>query len=99
MNIRILSCAEQELADVVDYYNEQCPGLGFEFAAEVKSTLSRIVSFPNAWPLFSQRTRRCMTNRFPYGVLYQIRTNHILVTAIMHLKRDPKKWQEQLTKT
>ena len=99
MNIRILSCAEQELADVVDYYNEQCPGLGFEFAAEVKSTLSRIVSFPNAWPLFSQRTRRCMTNRFPYGVLYQIRTNHILVTAIMHLKRDPKKWQERLTKT
>jgi hypothetical protein len=99
MSIRILSCAEQELADVVDYYNEQCPGLGFEFAAEVKSTLSRIVSFPNAWPLFSQRTRRCMTNRFPYGVLYQIRTNHILVTAIMHLKRDPKKWQEQLTKT
>jgi hypothetical protein len=99
MNIRILSCAEQELVDAVDYYNEQCPGLGFEFAAEVKSTLSRIVSFPNAWPLFSQRTRRCMTNRFPYGVLYQLRTNHVLVTAIMHLKRDPKKWQERLTKT
>jgi hypothetical protein len=99
MNVRILSCAEQELADAVDYYNEQYPGLGFEFAAEVKITLSRIVSFPNAWPLFSQRTRRCMTNRFPYGVLYQIRTDHILITAIMHLKRDPKKWQERLTKT
>jgi len=99
MNIRILSCAEQELADVVDYYNEQCPGLGYEFAAEVKNTLSRIVSFPDAWPVFSQRTRRCMANRFPYGILYQIRTDHILVTAIMHLKRDPEKWQERLTKT
>lgn len=99
MNIRILSCAEQELADAVDHYNEQCPGLGFEFAAEVKNTLSRIVSFPNAWPLFSQRARRCMTNRFPYGVLYQIRTNHILIMAIMHLKRDPGRWQERLSKT
>jgi len=99
MNIRILSCAEQELADAVDYYNEQLPGLGFEFAAEVRNTLSRVISFPEAWPVFSQRSRRCMTNRFPYGVLYQIRTDHILVTAIMHLKRDPKKWQERLTKT
>jgi hypothetical protein len=99
MNIRILSCAEQELADAVDYYNEQCPGLGYEFAAEIKNTLSRIVSFPNAWPLFSQRTRRCMANRFPYGILYQIRTDHILVTALMHLKRDPEKWQERLAKT
>jgi plasmid stabilization system protein ParE len=99
MNIRILSCAEQELADVVDYYNKQHPGLGFEFAAEVKSTFSRIVSFPNAWTVFSQRTRRCMTNGFPYGVLYQLRADHILVTAIMHLRRDPKKWQERLTKT
>ena len=43
MNVRILSCAEQELADAVDYYNKQCPGLGFEFVAEVKSTLSRII--------------------------------------------------------
>lgn len=99
MKIRILSCAEQELVDAIDYYNEQFPGLGFEFAAEVKSTLFRIVSFPNAWPLFSQRTRRCVTNRFPYGVLYQIRADHILVTAIMHLKRDPKKWQDRLKKT
>jgi hypothetical protein len=96
MNIRVLSCAEQELVDAVDFYNQQCSGLGYEFAAEMKNTLNRIVSFPDAWPLLSKRTRRCMTNRFPYGVLYQIRTDHILIIAIMHLKRDPKKWQERL---
>lgn len=84
MNIRILSCAAQELADAVDYYNEQCPGLGFEFAAEVKSTLSRIVFFPNAWPLFSQRTRRCMTNGFPYGVSHQLRSSAIITSFMRH---------------
>jgi len=99
MRIRVLTCADQELADAVDYYNKQCPGLGYEFAAEVKSTLSRIVSFPEAWPLLSKRSRRCMTNRFPYGVLYQVRTDLILVTAIMHLKRDPKRWQDRIVKT
>lgn len=99
MIIRILSCAEQELADAVDYYNKQCPGLGFEFAAEVKSTLSRIAAFPNAWPLFSRRTRRSLVHRFPYGVLYQVRTEEILVTAIMHIKLDPEKWQKRVAKT
>jgi len=99
MKVRILSCAEQELADAVDYYNVQCPGLGFEFAAEIKSTLNRILSFPEAWPPLSSRTRRCLTDRFPYGVLYQVRKDHILITAVMHLKRDPMKWQDRMAKT
>lgn len=99
MKIRILSCAEQELADAVDYYNEQCAGLGYEFAAEVKNTFSRIASFPNAWPHFSRRTRRCITDRFPYGVLYQVRQDVILIAAIMHLKRDPKSWEERVDQT
>jgi hypothetical protein len=36
MNLAVLSCAEQELADAVDYYNAQSPGLGYEFAGEVQ---------------------------------------------------------------
>lgn len=99
MKIRVLSCAEQELAETVDYYNEQCPGLGYEFAVEVKNTFDRIKSFPEAWALISSRSRRCIINRFPYGVLYQVRQEFILVSAIMHLKRDPKKWQERMKKT
>jgi hypothetical protein len=36
MNLVVLSCAEQEMADAVDYYNRQCAGLGYEFAAEIQ---------------------------------------------------------------
>ena len=32
MRILVLSSAEEEFAEAVDYYNEQRPGLGFEFA-------------------------------------------------------------------
>lgn len=96
MNILVLSCAEAEFADAVDYYNRQCPGLGYEFAAEVQRTFERIRRHPNAWPVFSFRTRRSLTDRFPYGVLYQVRSNGVLVAGIMHLKRDPKRWQERI---
>lgn len=42
MKILVLSCAEDEFAGAVDYYNSQCPGLGYEFAAEVQRTFDRL---------------------------------------------------------
>lgn len=95
MRVRVLSCAERELVEAVDHYNEERPGLGYEFAEEVQLALDRVRSFPEAWPLFSPRSRRCVVSRFPYGILYQIRTDRILVLAIMHLKRDPKTWRQR----
>jgi hypothetical protein len=96
MKVRILSCAEREAAEAVDYYNLERRGLGFEFAAEVKRTLDRIRFCPDAWPPFSRRTRRCILNRFPYGILYQRRKDEILVIGIIHMKRDPLRWAERL---
>lgn len=99
MRIEILSCAEGEFAEAVQFYNQQCPGLGYEFAAEAKAAFERIASFPTAWPAFSPRTRRCIINRFPYGIPYQIRKDLILIVAIMHLRRDAIRWQERLKRT
>ncbi len=53
MRILVLSIAEEEFAEAVDYYNEQRPGLGFEFAAEIQRTFERVRRFPQAWPVFS----------------------------------------------
>ncbi len=98
MNIVILSFAEEEFAEAVDYYNEQCPGLGYEFAAEVKRAFDRIKVFPEAWQYFSKRSRRCLLNRFPYGILYRVESEIVLVGAIMHLNRDPKNWRLRTSK-
>jgi hypothetical protein len=32
MRLTVLECAERELAEAVEYYNHQCPGLGYESA-------------------------------------------------------------------
>jgi toxin ParE1/3/4 len=96
MNIKILSDAEHEFIQTIEYYNEQCSGLGYDFATEVTKTLERISSYPKAWPQISPRTRRCLTNKFPFGVIYQIRIDCILVIAIMHLKRNPVHWKKRL---
>ena len=97
--IRFLIAAENELVETVQYYNYQSSGLGFEFAVEVAHTLNRIAEYPLAWHQLSARTRRCRTNRFPYGIIYQIRKNCIMIIAVMHLHREPETWQERIKKT
>ncbi len=96
MKIEFLAPAEIELIDATSYYNMQSEGLGFEFAAEVKRTIERIIQYPEAWSKLSKRTRRCRTNRFPYGVIYQVRGETILIVAVMHLSRDPQMWKSRL---
>ena len=98
LKIRFLLAAEQEFIEAVVYYNSQSEGLGFEFAVEVKHTLERIIQHPLAWYKLSERTRRSRTSRFPYGVIYQIRKDCILIIAIMHLHRKPETWQSRIKK-
>ncbi|MCP5048484.1 MAG: type II toxin-antitoxin system RelE/ParE family toxin [bacterium] len=97
MTTKVLSEAEDELIEVINYYNEQKERLGFEFAKEVKNTIQRIIQHPEVCTELSQRTRRCRTKRFPYGVVYQIRDDTILIIAIMHLRREPNYWKSRLS--
>ena len=40
--------AEVEFDAAIDYYEDREPGLGYDFAVEVYSTLENILSFPKA---------------------------------------------------
>jgi plasmid stabilization system protein ParE len=96
MMVEFLDTAKAELVDAIDYYNTESEGLGYEFAAEVKRTIERIVQYPHAWSPISERTRRCRTKRFPYGVIYHVRDDIILIVAVMHLHRNPESWKARL---
>ena len=80
----------------MEYYEAQKPGLGLELFEEVWAAIERIEQYPEAWQPVSPRTRRCQTNRFPYGVIYQIRENEILIVAVAHLHRKPSYWQNRI---
>jgi hypothetical protein len=96
MRIRFLEIAQIELDDAIEYYNYEVPGLGEAFLNEVLNTLDRIGKYPEAWQPSSKRTRRCQTRRFPYGIMYQIRKDEILVVAISNLHRKPDYWKDRI---
>lgn len=39
------------------------------------------------------KTRRGLVRRFPFGIFYIIEPDLIAVTACMHGRRDPQRWQ------
>ena len=87
--------AELELDEAVRYYEECQAGLGLDFAEEVYGTISRIAAYPDAWPMLSKSTRRCLVNRFPYGVLYQVKSGMLLIVAVANLHRRPGYWRKR----
>ena len=88
--------AEKELNDAIDYYNECQDGLGIEFAKEVYNAIQIILQFPQAWSSLSKNTRRCITNRFPYGVIYQVKKDEIIIIAVMQLNKKPNYWHDKI---
>jgi plasmid stabilization system protein ParE len=98
MKVEFLEPARAEFLEAVEYYNQQREGLGLEFAEEVRATIERIIQFPEAWLPISKRTRRCRTNRFPFGIIYQMRDEILLIIAVMHLHREPRSWRTRIPK-
>jgi len=88
--------AKAELQDAVEYYEQQQVGLGLEFLEEIYATIQRVLHFPTAWPQSSRHSRRCLANRFPYGIIYEIRDSEILIVAVMHHSRKPTYWADRL---
>jgi plasmid stabilization system protein ParE len=96
MKVTYLNAAEAEIQEAVNFYNEQRAGLGFEFSDEVKQAIERIKNYPHAWTPLSKRTRRCLTHRFPYSIIYEARSDGIIIVAIQHHRRKPGNWRERL---
>ena len=85
--------AEREFFAAIEYYEECQPGLGLKFSKEVYATIERICVNPSAWTKIDTKTSRCLTNKFPYGILYRIFENDIRIMTIMHLHRKPNYWK------
>ena len=87
--------AQAEFDKAFDWYEQQRPGLGVDFAEHVQELLDRIVETPLLYSKIFKDVRRAVLRRFPYLVLYQIEKSQILVLAIFHVKRHPSIWMSR----
>lgn len=88
--------ADADLLEARTWYDAQEAGRGAAFFEAVSATVHRIAEMPLAFPLVDCQLRRALLRRFPYSVYFQVRADYILIVAIMHNSRDPRRWQSRV---
>lgn len=87
--------AEAELLEARDWYEDQRPGLGSAFAADVDGALGGIIRAPLAYPRVQEEIRRALVRRFPYAIYFRAMPDEIVVLAVLHGRRHPRRWQSR----
>jgi toxin ParE1/3/4 len=93
--IRFHPDAEAEMIDAAIYYETKQKDLGKRFLISVQDAVKRIQVNPILYPIAHLDVRRCLTKTFPFGILFRIHQDQIIIIAVMHLHRDPDYWKKR----
>jgi toxin ParE2 len=98
MRLSFDSDALAEIETARDFHAAVSIELAVSFVEEIASALERIKDAPQAWASYTRNTRRCQLKRFPYHLVFRIRSDDIVIVAVAHTKRDPAYWLGRLAK-
>ncbi|MBN1867861.1 type II toxin-antitoxin system RelE/ParE family toxin [Candidatus Sumerlaeota bacterium] len=93
--VRFYPEAEAEMIDAASWYASRQTDLGKRFLASIQDSLNKIQINPTLYPVVEGDVRRCLTKTFPFGILFRVQTDRIVVVAVMHLHRDPDCWKQR----
>jgi len=88
--------ARLELAGAYDWYEEQSTGLGDELLRAVDASIQKIMRNPGQYQKMYRDARRARVGKFPYGLVYTVTDEEIVVVSCVHGRRDPKRWQSRI---
>lgn len=98
MTYRFLSPAQRDLASALACYEKASPGWGMAFLEGLKIPSIGFCSSPRQGPVSRPGTavvRRCRMRRFPYGVIYSIEGEVVLIAAVFKLHQHPDSWRDR----
>jgi plasmid stabilization system protein ParE len=87
--------ARRELDDAIAWYESERPGAGIEFATELATLLTRIATKPKQFREVRAGVRRAVLRRFPYTIHFLLELDRVVVLAVFHAKRNPKRLENR----
>jgi plasmid stabilization system protein ParE len=84
-----------EYAEAVQYYAQKRTEVAQAFINAVEDAVYRLRETPTRYTIIDEDVRRCMTDKFPYGILYIIEPDYILILAVMNCSRQPGYWKNR----
>ena len=80
------------MVGAAEFYESQGSGLGKDFLDEVQRSVELITQNPRSGSLVRAEIRRRFLRRLPFGILYRIDSEEIVIAAVMHLRIRPGYW-------
>ena len=89
-HLEIKEEAADDISGAFTYYEGQKEGLGSEFTSLLEEYLDQITHTPLLYPE-GHGHRVAVMGRFPYKIVYGIEGRSVIVFAVFHTSRDPKR--------
>ena len=86
--------AEDDITDAAVWYEQQSPGLGWDFTRVVDACLAGVSRNPLRFPEVRKNARRAVLRRFPFAVIFVVDDTTVEVIACLHARRDLVEWAQ-----
>lgn len=95
--IKLLREARLDIKEIIEWYDEEKPGLGKRFYESLKSKLNYIRKHPLHCQVSYRDVRNILVDKYPYQVHYRIEQldQSIIVFAVTHTSRNPRFWKKE----
>ena len=89
--------ALEDYQEAAHWYAQRRTALALRFVDAIEDAIWRVSEAPERWRIIEEDVHRCLTRVFPFGILYTIEPDCVLIVAVMHLSREPGYWRHRLT--
>lgn len=94
---RISGPALQDIEEAYVWYEKEQPGLGESFLAAIDQAEKMITANPHTYRFwYEKKVRGYVLRRFPFLILYVIKSGCIDVLAVYHTRQHPDKWKKRI---
>ncbi|WP_437595993.1 type II toxin-antitoxin system RelE/ParE family toxin [Sorangium sp. So ce590] len=89
--------ALQEFEEAVDHYLELSPEAASRFVDAFEAAVGFARRNPDAAARIEDDVRRWNLRKFPYALIYRLSSEHIVIIAVMHARREPGYWKSRIS--
>ena len=91
--LQILRQAREDMQNSADWYNDKQDGLGLRFLLEIIRTLRLVEANPLQYEeKYSRNFRFAKVNTFPFVIVFKVKEQFLIISAVFHTSRNPKKF-------
>lgn len=94
--IQVKAAAEADIEEAWAWYARTAPELGEAWLQALDLAFAQIQRNPYAWQVVYKDAHRALVRKFPYAIIYRIRPERVVVLAVAHASRDPRRWKSRL---